>query len=495
MSQPERDSHNRSHHPPKDVKECSDKVSIDELSTLFKECEKIVQIKQKKQQIKKRIHDTIGQQVDEKSVLEEEIKIHEQRLVQINQEIKKCGKNMEIKKYRLNKQLVIRVPKNSVVIAENIRDELLENSFEDISGYENIVMYEDDMSFYILVRDRPVESVLCLEPVSLEHCDQSMGLFSLKIRLSHVLYNLILKKSNIVEALYDPVVKRYGLGCLNEETQPIKDTDPFHGENQPVNDTGLFHEEIRKFNDFFRNTGFHETDLNVLTVKILLNSLRDTVMEYKDMHTLKNINDSLVSFNVIKFVTILNMLNDYSRKDDLKTLILPNLDQAIKNFFNPNRSNSLYEKLVNFSDACYFVRNYKNKKTNITAFEDLQEIAFQNVYTTIEFNLQNQDDAENLRQITDVFSDKVDIVFQNHWKMSLKSFLLDKIYESFFEHISSLLSIKEYDAFELTAISKILVDLGIDKLNNFPKIFMTQQKGDCDITDEEFEMIIDKLDF
>lgn len=552
-------------------------ISLDELFILFNECQNIAQIRETKKQIEQKIQNKVDQQIDEQSVLEEEIKIYENQLICLNQEIRKCGKNMEIEKCRYNKELVLKIDKDSVVKAENVKESLIENLLRDISGYKNIEIYQDDMNFYILIKGTPIKDLIGLDPISLDHCDRKMCLFNLKNKFTRVLYNLIIKRSNLAQIIYDQEVNgkkqddacNQGYTCSEstkniissenpiqaddknrsgnnnladggitpenfrakrKQTDPIiadsvgsdrRQANPFIPDNMCEEDISSFGEdicmvkkeqsnqefdlsshnydilrdEIRSFNIFFSNTVFFKADLDDLSVQILLKCLADIVMEYKDIQTTRNIGNSLVSVSVIKFVIILNLLNKYSNKNNLKGIVLPNVDQAIKNFFSPDRSNSLYEKLVNFSDACYFIRNFKNDSLNMAALESLQEIAFENVYTSIEFDLKNQEDADNLKQIAEAFSYKVEIIFKNHWKITLKSFLLDKIYESFFEHISTFSIIKEYDAFELISISKILVDLGIEKLNNFPKIFMTRKKGDCDVTNEEFGMIMEKLKF
>ncbi|KRH94734.1 hypothetical protein M153_1570001722 [Pseudoloma neurophilia] len=446
---------------------------MDGINELFFQCKDIEEIKKHREKVELEIVELKNQDKGKRAIIEEEIKIIEDELKELNQKIKNCGNNVEIIRYRAKDDLVLAIEKDSVARSENCRDEHLERLFAQISGYKNTKLYEDESQFYFAIENgyllqkkqssdkmnfrkatsNNIDQILSdhVDEISLECLVQSKRFFKIKSKCARVLYNLILKKSKI---------------------EVTKES---------------FKVEVRAFNDFFASTSFFKDDLDDLEVKIILKHLRDTLLEFKNMNDLQNISDSLVSTNVVEFVKIIKLLAVYKTQEKL---IKPNTEQAIKNFFSTERSNSLFEKLVNFSDACYFSKKSKNMET-----ADLQENAFRNVYSSFEFELRNQDDAENLRQITRAFSDKVDLVFKNHWKDTLKLFLYDKIYEAFFEYIASLEEIKEYDAFELTAISKILVEIGVERLEDFPKIFITKKKSDCEITDEEFDMIMEKIVF
>lgn len=414
-------------------------------------CKEIESIRRKRKETEEEIQNLLNKQGMLNANKEEEILELEDRLNRINMEIKSSQLKFEVQKHSFKGDLVLSVNKDCIVSAENMNDETISSRFTVICGYKNLKLYEDAYDFFFTIPQGTSQKVSSefTDEISLDLMTESNAIFNVKSKCAKTIYNLILKKSNL---------------------------DVF---------SEVFTEKVKHFNEFFKSTAFYKKDLTAFEVKIRMKYLRDEILQSHPAQDLQKDNENKISRSVYDFVRLYKILEIYT---DQKSLINPNIEQAVKNFFNSNKSNSLFDKLVQFSDACYFGKQ-------ISKYRHIKESAFDEIYKFLDLKVESEDDAENIKQVARAFNEKVDLIFQDHWNNTLKSFFLDRIYQSFMDYIANLEHIKQYEAFDLTTISKILSEIGVSRLDEFPKIFITRQKNNCEITDEEFEMIMEKIEF
>lgn len=422
---------------------------LQEIINLYTECKHLDNIKVQKNEIQQKIDKIITEKNQLHQDIKFEIQISENRIMEINQEIKNYRKEVKVQKFKYKNYLILQIEKDCLVSAENTKESTIEKLFQSISGYDELELYEDEHHFYFSLKsdNKLLEMYNFFDITEL---NKSKAIFNLKTKFCRVLYNLILTKSEI---------------------------DIF---------SNKFQKNVNKFNNFFTSTAYFKTNLIELEIKIVLKNLKDLISIRKSSILEENSN-VVVSTDAIKLLKILQKLKQYENHNEL---IQINSLQAIKNFFNKNRTNSLRERILAFSDACFIFKNYDQEYFD---GNDIKEKVLGNIFEIIDFSFADDDFSTVVSQLISSFDDIVDQICKDHWNNSLKSILRDKFYQFFIDYILSFKEIKEYDAYDLTKIAESLVNLGVNRLENFSKLFITRNKKDVDITDEDFEMIISKL--
>lgn len=375
-----------------------------------------------------------------------------------NEENKKSEENLKNEKNEKNEE-----NEKSEKYEENEKHEENENQQKSENQEKNenncilnrIKFYEDSENFYIQIKSTENSNKITKNNFK----DAKKNIFKTKSYFSHYLYKILLLK-------------------LKNEN------------------------EIKIFNLFFEKKNQN------LKSKIIFNFLKEIVKKKKI--EIKNIGEMRISLNIYFFVKLFFKIfekNENIESEKNKESILESDDQYFKiinnlivKIFEIKISESLFEKILNFSDILYFTseikkdkKNQKNLRIILNHLEEIKENIFHQIFN-LDFSFKNDEELQTINQIIFIFKNQVNFIFFNHFNKTLKSFLEDTIFNKFINFIKNKKSISEYDSFELSHKSNLLFKFGIERFKNFSRIFV-MRRNEGEIEAEDFECIMNKLEY
>lgn len=425
---------------------------LDNLNNLYLRCKKLLSINNDIAVLKNKIKMVEKENNAYKNTVASQINKYEQQLKKINCMIDEIAPKTElIHKINRKKENVYCIEKESVVGAENDQINNVSQKLRILEDYDDINLLEDADYFYFVTKNKYTENNQ-LEIVNTEKIPESNSLLCIKSNFSRAYYKVFLKKmqKNIF--------------------------------------TENFEEKVISLNQRFINTVFYYNDINELKCKILISEAFDISERSKQTEIMAE--NSTISIDIKLFLGILTKLDNIVVND--RTKLIKYMKLAISTFFDNKRSKTMFEKLLGFSDALYFSKNYEKP------FYDKNKIknaALENIINSITFDFNSTGLASHLQNSFSAYNEAVDDIFRDHWNNTLKRMFKDKFYNIFISYVLGHEKITEYDAFHMTKISELLFNQGINKLENFGHLFISKKMPNLLIESDDVNEITKKITF
>ncbi|ELQ75280.1 hypothetical protein THOM_1777 [Trachipleistophora hominis] len=426
---------------------------LKDLHDLFAKSKNILEINHETEEIKNKIEKLKNSRKSSEDAILCQLKQYEGRLVEVERLLHDIHPNVQFAIFKnKNNEVLYRIEKDAVASAENEDENELRTKFKVFKRYNNLITYEDGTYFYFLLENENMKGNQA-DVINTENLSKSKGVFRIKSKFSRTLYNVLLSNAK-------------------KEMKNLS-------------------EELSRFNEYFVDTPFYKKNIDELKKKVLVT---EVVKISKRSKRTEMVNlGAIISTDLKDFLDALMIMENLINIDDIK--IMKFVKQAIADFFDDKRSKTMHEKILAFSDAIYFTQQYKRDFYDANG---LKEDVFSNIVKSevVSFQQSNLEHFLNdLKRDILVFNEAVDEIFQGHWNDTLKEIYNDKLCESFVGYVLSFDTISEFDALNLTKISKFLVKQGVSKLANLDALFISRKKNNLRIDDDEADMIIQKLSF